>query len=117
MSHCRAQIAAILRILPFLIAAATIVFALFSADSSALAQQGENESSPLTGELPTDDPPANFRVTGFGNDYVGLAWEVPDGHGISSYVLQRYRHDGSEFISSGGVGRFEGRRTAVPVMD
>ena len=62
----------------------------------------------VTGELATDDPAVNFRVTGYGQDWVGLAWEVPRNRGISSYVLQRYQHDGNEFVSFGAAGRIDG---------
>lgn len=52
------------------------------------------------GELPTDDPPVNFRVTGYSHDWVGIAWEVPDNRGITNYALQRADYGGEEFISS-----------------
>ncbi len=54
----------------------------------------------LAGELPTDDPPVNFRITSFGEDEVGLAWEIPSNRGITGYVLERYDHDGTEFAVS-----------------
>ena len=65
---------------------------------------------PVTGELPTDDPRVNFRVSSYTHDSVGLAWSVPQNRGITKYVVQRHEHDGSGFVSSGsGVGaRFEG---------
>ena len=65
---------------------------------------------PVTGELPTDDPKVNFRVSSYTHDSVGLAWSVPQNRGITRYVVQRHEHDGSGFVSSGsGVGaRFEG---------
>ena len=57
-------------------------------------------STPVVGKLPTDDPPLNFRVTGFGADHIGLAWETPYNRGITNYVLHRYEHNGTEFVSS-----------------
>ncbi len=53
----------------------------------------------VTGELSTDDPPLNFRVTGYGDTSIGLAWEVPKNRGITSYFLQRYKHDGTAFVT------------------
>ena len=64
--------------------------------------------SVVTGGLSTDEPPVNFRITGYGSDWIGLAWEVPRDRGITNYVLQPYEHDGNEFVSSGAGGRFEG---------
>ena len=66
--------------------------------------------APVTGELPTDDPKVNFRVSGYAHDWVGIAWAVPQNRSITRYVVQRYEHDGSGFVSSGsGEGsRFEG---------
>ena len=56
--------------------------------------------TPVVGKLPTDDPPLNFRVAGFGADHIGLAWETPYNRGITNYVLHRYEHNGTEFVSS-----------------
>ena len=53
----------------------------------------------VTGQLSSDDPPVNFRVTGYSGAAVGVAWEVPNNRGITGYVLQRYRHDGTAFVS------------------
>ena len=66
--------------------------------------------APVTGELPTDDPKVNFRVSGYAHDWVDIAWAVPQNRAITKYVVQRYEHDGSGFVSSGsGDGsRFEG---------
>ena len=85
-----------------------IVVGIFAAASISpeLAQAQTSESK--TGELPTDEPPVNFRVTGYGDDWVGMAWEVPRDRGITSYVLQRYEHNGTEYVSSGSAGRFDG---------
>ena len=54
----------------------------------------------LVGELASDDPPVNFRITGYGEDEVSLAWEIPNNRGITSYALARYDHDGTEFVMS-----------------
>ena len=54
----------------------------------------------LTGELPSDDPPVNVRITGYYDDEVSLAWEIPHNRGITSYVLERYDHDGTQFTLS-----------------
>ena len=54
----------------------------------------------VTGELATDDPPVNFRVTGFSDTSVGVAWAVPRNRGITNYVLERYEHNGTEFVWS-----------------
>ena len=61
----------------------------------------------VTGELPTDDPPVNFRVTGFTDTAAAVQWEAPRNRSISTYELQRYVHDGDAFVSSGAAGRFE----------
>ena len=59
------------------------------------------DDSPVTGELPTDSPRVNFRVTSYGHDQVDLEWSVPRDRELSSYVVQKYRHDGTEYVSSG----------------
>ena len=59
------------------------------------------EISLLTGELASDDPPVNFRITSYDEGEVTLAWEIPNNRGITGYELERYDHDGTEFISSG----------------
>lgn len=56
---------------------------------------------PVTGELSTDDPPVNFRLTGFDHDSSGVAWEVPRGRHISKYEMKKYEHNGSEFVHFG----------------
>ena len=73
-------------------------------------EQPPRSDAPVTGELPTDNPKVNFRVSGFAHDRVDIAWAVPQNRGITKYVVQRYEHDGSGFVSSGsGEGsRFEG---------
>ena len=55
----------------------------------------------MTGELPTDSPRVNFSVTSYGHDQVDLAWSVPRNREISSYVVQRYERDGTEYVASG----------------
>ena len=54
----------------------------------------------LLGGLPSDDPPVNFRITGYGEDEVTLEWEIPHNRGITGYMLERYDHDGTEFSLS-----------------
>ena len=73
-------------------------------------EQPPRSDTPVTGELPTDDPKVNFRVSGFAHDRVDIAWAVPQNRRITKYVVQRYEHDGSGFVSSGGGegSRFEG---------
>ena len=73
-------------------------------------EQPPRSDAPVTGELPADDPKVNFRVSGYAHDWVNIAWAVPQNRGITRYVVQRYEHDGSGFVSSGsGEGsRFEG---------
>ena len=53
-----------------------------------------------TGQLPSDDPPLSFRITSYDEDEVSLAWEIPHNRGITSYVLERHDHDGTEFSPS-----------------
>ena len=53
----------------------------------------------LTGTLPTDDPPVNFRVSGRGNDWITVQFEVPRNRGIDSYEMRRYEHNGSEYVT------------------
>ena len=68
----------------------------FSPGGSALAQ-----------ELPTDDPLVNFRVVYYSHSFVSLFWGIPRDRGITRHVLQRYEHNGNEFISSGTDHRIE----------
>ena len=83
--------------------------------SVTVTRSSENEppprsDAPVTGELSTDNPKVNFRVSGYAHDWVGLAWAVPQNRDITKYVVQRYEHDGSGFVpsSSGDGSRFEG---------
>ncbi len=54
----------------------------------------------LIGDLPSDDPPVNIRVTSYSDESVTLQWEVPRNRGITNYTLSRDLHDGTEFVSS-----------------
>ena len=68
----------------------------FSPGGSALAQ-----------ELPTDDPPVNFRVFYYSHSFIFLSYGIPLDRGITGCVVQRYEHNGSEFVSSGTDHRIE----------
>ena len=63
--------------------------------------------TPTTGELPSDNPPLNFRVAGYTDTWVWVQWEVPHNRGIASFVLQKYDHDGNGFVAD-PYGRWEG---------
>ena len=52
----------------------------------------------VTGTLATDDPPVNFRVTGFSATSAGVAWAVPRNRSITHYLLERYDHNGTEYV-------------------
>ena len=73
-------------------------------------EQPPRSDAPVTGELPTDDPKVNFRVSGYARDWVDIAWAVPQNRDITLYVMQRYEHDGDGYVSSGSGmdARFEG---------
>ena len=58
-------------------------------------------------ELPTDDPPVNFRVVFYTHSFVSLVWGIPLDRGITGCVVQRYEHNGNEFVSSGSDHRIE----------
>ena len=58
-------------------------------------------SAPTTGELSTDDPPVNFSATAVFNDHTIVVLSFPRNRGITGWVIQRYEHDGDEFVSSG----------------
>ena len=64
-------------------------------------------SAPTTGELSTDDPPVNFRATDVFSDHTIVVLSFPRNRGITGWVLQRYEHDGDEFVSSGSTMRSE----------
>ena len=53
------------------------------------------------GDSPSDNPPMNLRVEGYTDTWAAVAWETPRNRNITSFALQRYEHDGVEFISSG----------------
>ena len=57
----------------------------------------------VTGELSTDSPRVNFRVTGYATTSAGVAWEVPRNRGITRYSLQRYKHNGISYVAEGGT--------------
>ena len=68
------------------------------ADPLVIGFEEETETpEPIVGELPSDDPPVNFRITGFDDDQVGLQWEISHNRGITSYVVYGYDHDGTGF--------------------
>ncbi len=97
------------RAIPAVAAVVTVlsVFAFLAASffigGGALAQQAApSESS-------SDSQSTNFRVTGYDETEIGVAWETPHNRGITSFVLQRYEHNGTEFVSSGSG--WSGRRT------
>ena len=58
------------------------------------------ETTLLTGELPSDDPPVNFRITAHAENGVSLAWDIPHNRGITGYDLERRDHDGTEYATS-----------------
>ena len=64
-------------------------------------------TAPTTGELSTDDPPVNFRATDVFSDHTIIVLSFPRNRGITGWVLQRYEHDGDEFVSSGSTMRSE----------
>ena len=64
-------------------------------------------TAPTTGELSTDDPPVNFRAIYVSKTFAGFSLGFPRNRGITGYVMQRYEHDGDEFVSSGSASRYE----------
>ncbi len=64
-------------------------------------------SAPTTGELSTDNPPVNFRNVSIDHDSAIYSFSYPRNRGIFGWVLQRYEHDGSTFVSSGTDMRSE----------
>ena len=94
------KIASLLRICPFAIAFTIIVSVLLSGGTSASAQQATPTPTPtpVLGELPTDDPPVNFRITYVSHQSFTVRWGVPRNRGIASYYLEMYEHDGSKFV-------------------
>ena len=61
-----------------------------------------------TGLLSTDDPPMNLRVIQLDEDDVSVGFSFPRNRGITAYEVQRYEHDGAEFVSSGSADRVVG---------
>ena len=55
------------------------------------------------GELPTDNPPVNFRITSYGDTWCGIEFDVPRNRGITQYDVYEYKHDGNEFILSDSI--------------
>ena len=66
-----------------------------------------NSSAPTTGELSTDDPRVNFHTVQYSQSSVTLSVSFPRNRGITGVVTQRYKHDGSSFVSAGADGRYE----------
>ena len=64
-------------------------------------------SAPTTGELPTDEPPVNFRAIYVSKTFAGFALSYPRNRGLFGWVGQRYEHDGDSFVSSGADSRYE----------
>ena len=58
------------------------------------------------GELPTDNPAVNFRATRKSHNHVSVAWSVPNGRSITKHELQRFYHDGTEYVASGVDGPY-----------
>ena len=58
----------------------------------------------VTGALPTDNPPVNFRVTSYGHDWVSVAWEVPHDRGITYFILRSSSGWSVEDSTGGGYG-------------
>ena len=114
----------LLRFSPFAIAVTIIVAILLSGGTSASAQQATPTPTPtpVLGELPTDDPPVNFRVTGVSHNSITKAWAIPKNRGITNYILERHEHNGTEFVlsatsegeTSGGVETYQSYIVAMP---
>lgn len=102
MNNIMPFILRLIRVLPFAIAAAAIAFALLFGETPALAQSPISTPTPtptpVLGELPSDNPPVNFRVTGTTHHNVGLAWGIPHNRGITKNIMLRYDHNGTEFV-------------------
>ena len=64
-------------------------------------------SAPTTGELPTDEPPVNFRAIYVSKTFAGFALSYPRNRGLFGWVGQRYEHDGDSFVSSGADSRYD----------
>ena len=70
-----------------------------------------NASAPTTGQLSTDNPSVNFRTTTIADDHVIYSFNFPRNRGIFGWVIQRYEHDGDDFVSSGPDMRHEASGT------
>ena len=64
-------------------------------------------SAPTTGQLSTDDPRVNFHTVQYSHRSVTLSVSYPMNRGITGVVTQRYKHDGSSFVSAGADGRYQ----------
>ena len=96
--------------LSFRFASPTMIL-LFAAAMAFLTVFAPGPFSPggsvLAQELPTDDPPVNFRVVFYTHSFVSLVWGIPLDRGITGCVVQRYEHNGNDFVSSGTDHRIE----------
>ena len=52
------------------------------------------------GDLASDDPLVNLRITSYGEDEISVAWEIPHNRGITGYTLARRDHEGTAFTPS-----------------
>ena len=66
-----------------------------------------NASAPTTGQLSTDNPSVNFRTITIAHDKAIYSFNFPRNRGIFGWVIQRYEHDGDDFVSSGPDMRSE----------
>ena len=66
-----------------------------------------NASAPTTGQLSTDNPSVNFRTITMAHDHAIYSFNFPRNRGIFGWVIQRYEHDGDDFVSSGPDMRSE----------
>ena len=76
--------------------------ALRPEDPSPTSAQAATTAKADSGELATDDPAVNFRVTGFTDTSAAVQWEAPGNRGIRNHVPQRFEHDGSDYESTAG---------------
>ena len=64
-------------------------------------------TAPTTGELSTDAPPVNFRNDSIDHSSAVYSFSFPRNRGLFGWVIQRYEHDGENFVSSGSDMRSE----------
>ena len=64
-------------------------------------------SAATTGQLSTDNPSVNFRTVTIAHDHAIYSFNFPRNRGIFGWVIQRYEHDGNDFVSSGADMRSE----------